>query len=173
MVNLKSSIQQLYGHHHDLINYLCHKWSVWRNQNPILFSFMTFHWVCKSNTIGAIVYRNYFPIPITWVHLRFLVIFLFLDLFCVVSVDPLLYFSFWTLYCRFLFIEIRLLNTHVISSKLFERAFHQWFTTSCPAANFKNISYVILWIYVSTFKGSYIQWWQQSHHCQQNEKHLT
>jgi len=38
--------------------YLCHKlpriWSVCRNHNPVLFLFITYHWICsKSKMTGA------------------------------------------------------------------------------------------------------------------------
>ena len=61
LVKLKSTLPKFYDRHHDLVNhykYLCNKWPricfLFRNHNPTLSSFMTYHQVFdKRNTMDA------------------------------------------------------------------------------------------------------------------------
>jgi len=76
VVKLKSSFRRLYSRHHDLIScfgisvtddhgYAC------RSDNPVLSSFMTYHWVCKKRVTrwGPHVVQKLLTIPVHLISL--------------------------------------------------------------------------------------------------------
>ena len=84
------------------LEYLCHKWlwicSFYCNHNPVLSSFMIYHWVCnKSNTKGdTCEARTVYPSGAPGVRVaRSLV---FCVMFCISSF-VLFHFFFWPFYC--------------------------------------------------------------------------
>ena len=107
-----------------LIVYLCHKWphicSVFRNHNPVISSFTTYHRACnKSNMTGATcgVGTMYpsgppeFNSGFKWSSCYS--IFSFMCMFCRSSFVPL-YFFFWPLCCLSV-CDLRLPSTPVVS----------------------------------------------------------